>query len=118
MSKHTAGPNGYSVGNKGSGRYHLLTTRIQAIQRGTQVMAESEHGSARSLLEALLERACAVLQCDPVELRASRTPEGLVELRVARAFAERGPLSTTVVGTVEQIDEWLRRKAAEFGSDA
>lgn len=81
-------------------------------------MTESEQGTPRSLLDALLERACAVLQCDPVELRASRTPEGLVELRVARAFAERGPLSTTLVGTVEQIDEWLRRKAAEYGDDA
>jgi hypothetical protein len=78
-------------------------------------MTESDQETPRSVLEALLERACAVLQCDPVELRASRTPEGLVELRVARAFAERGPLSTTLVGTVEQLDEWLRRKAAEFG---
>ena len=81
-------------------------------------MTTGEPGSVRSLLDALLERACAVLQCDPTELRANPTPEGLVELRVARAFAERGPQSTTLVGTVEQIDEWLRRKAAELGGDA
>ena len=69
----------------------------------------------RRVVTALYERACAVLHCNELELRVGMTPEGLVELRLTRAFAARGPLSATLVGTAEQIDLWLSQKAFEFG---
>ncbi len=54
-----------------------------------------------------------MLHCNAMELRVSRTAEGLIELRLMRPFAARGPLSATLVGTSEQIDQWLNRKAVE-----
>lgn len=64
---------------------------------------------------ALRKRTCTVLQCNALELRVNMNAEDLVELRLTRALAARGPLSAALVGTAEEIDLWLRRRAFEFG---
>ncbi len=69
----------------------------------------------RRVVMALHKRACTVLQCSALELRVNMNSEDLVELRLTRAFAARGPLNATLVGTVEEIDRWLSHKALEFG---
>ncbi len=76
-------------------------------------MGQAQPTVPSDVLRALVDRICAILECDRAELRASSTPEGLIELRVARVFAERGPSRTTVVGSLEQLQQWVERLAVE-----
>ncbi|OIQ86236.1 hypothetical protein GALL_319140 [mine drainage metagenome] len=78
-------------------------------------MTDNAQSARSSDLNALLERACRPLQCDRGELHVRSTPEGLFEVRVARTFAAIGPSRVTVVGTHEQIAQWLNRTAVELG---
>ena len=81
-------------------------------------MSHADSSLAQGGMDTLVERICAVLQCERSELRANLTPEGLIELRVARTFAERGPARTTVVGTIEQLQAWVERLVADLGPEA
>lgn len=78
-------------------------------------MTDNAQNAKSRDLSALLEVASTALQCDRSELHVSATPEGLFELRIARTFAPVGPSRVTLVGTHEQIAQWLNRTAVELG---
>ncbi len=78
-------------------------------------MGPAESPVPSDALRALIDHVCSVLGCDRAEVRASGTPEGLVELRVARLFAERGPSYTTMVGSLEHVQQWIDRLSVEPG---